>query len=114
MYIYHAQRPIRSYPCPHPYPFSGTIAQWYFNPNGVSSSTRIMTSLKHAVGPQFGSVCESGLILTVIQVCYMTKYPRVGVARLHSKYICMYYGAFSRGRKEWGFSLSYDESIVVS
>jgi hypothetical protein len=48
---------------------SGTIAQWYFSPNSYESGTsRAYTSFRHAIGPQFGSLSEASLILTVVQV----------------------------------------------
>lgn len=49
---------------------SGAIAQWYFAPAGALSATRgtTMRSLKHAMGPSFGSLCLSSLVLTISQI----------------------------------------------
>lgn len=42
----------------------------YFAPAGALSATRGTTlrSLKHAMGPSFGSLCLSSLVLTISQI----------------------------------------------
>ncbi|KAL6758844.1 plasma-membrane choline transporter-domain-containing protein [Haematococcus lacustris] len=57
---------------------AGTVAQWYFAPvsgpggmtGGVSGrsprSSRVGTSLSHALGPQLGSLCFSSAVLTLV------------------------------------------------
>ncbi|KAJ9516143.1 hypothetical protein QJQ45_024571 [Haematococcus lacustris] len=57
---------------------AGTVAQWYFAPvsgpggmtGGVAGrsprSSRVGTSLSHALGPQLGSLCFSSAVLTLV------------------------------------------------
>jgi ABC-type glycerol-3-phosphate transport system permease component len=49
---------------------SGAVAQWYFAPPGALSVPRGTTwaSFRHALGPSFGSLCLSSLVLTVSQL----------------------------------------------
>jgi hypothetical protein len=49
---------------------SGAVAQWYFAPSGSLTAPRGTTrlSLKHALGPSFGSLCLSSLVLTISQL----------------------------------------------
>lgn len=49
---------------------SGAIAQWYFAPPSALAAPRGTTllSLKHAMGPSFGSLCLSSLVLTITQI----------------------------------------------
>eukprot|EP00887_Chlorella_sp_A99_P002136 scaffold21.g2136.t1 len=44
---------------------SGTVAQWYFAPAGAPTAGNLSRSLRHATGPQLGSLCLSSAILTV-------------------------------------------------
>ncbi|GAB4819018.1 hypothetical protein N2152v2_006064 [Parachlorella kessleri] len=49
---------------------SGTIAQWYFAAPGSSDATTkgsTTRSLGHALGPSFGSLCLSSLVLTITE-----------------------------------------------
>jgi uncharacterized membrane protein required for colicin V production len=52
------------------YVMSGTIAQWYFAPAGVSNSNKGTTirSIKHALGPSFGSLSFGAAILTLVEL----------------------------------------------
>lgn len=48
---------------------SGTIAQWYFQPAGANSNRgTTLRSLKHALGPSFGSLALGSAILTAVQI----------------------------------------------
>lgn len=48
---------------------SGAVAQWYFAPPGLTSTRgTTLRSLKHALGPQFGSCCLGSLVLTVAEI----------------------------------------------
>lgn len=61
---------------------SSTVAQWYFAPQtsapappgllgrwsfASGSGGRVMTSLRHAMGPSFGSLCFGSAVLTLVQ-----------------------------------------------
>eukprot|EP00798_Chlamydomonas_sp_ICE-L_P017432 gene17432-23735_t len=48
------------------YMVSGATAQWYFSSVGSPTSVSAWTSLSHALGPSFGSLCLSSLVLTII------------------------------------------------
>lgn len=52
---------VPTHPCP---------PRRYFAPAGALSATRgtTMRSLKHALGPSFGSLCVSSLVLTISQI----------------------------------------------
>lgn len=50
------------------YVISGTVAQWYFTPEGENSRGCITTSLRHAFGPSVGTVCFSGLIMFIVRI----------------------------------------------
>lgn len=50
------------------YVISGTVAQWYFQISGTSSTATIRHSVRNAFGPSFGTVCFSGLIFAVVQM----------------------------------------------
>lgn len=49
---------------------SGAVAQWYFAPPDALCAPRGTTllSFKHAMGPSFGSLCLSSLVLTVSEM----------------------------------------------
>lgn len=48
---------------------SGTIAQWYFSPPGLTSTQgTTLRSFRHSMGPSFGSVSLGSLILTLVQL----------------------------------------------
>ena len=48
---------------------SGAVAQWYFAPPSLCAPRgSTMLSLEHALGPSFGSLCFSSLVLTVSQM----------------------------------------------
>lgn len=49
---------------------SGAVAQWYFAPPNALSAPRgtTRTSLRHALGPSFGSLCLSSMVLTISQL----------------------------------------------
>ena len=50
---------------------SGTVAQWYFAPPSLCAAApargALLLSLRHALGPSFGSLCLSSLVLTISQ-----------------------------------------------
>jgi len=52
------------------YVLSGTIAQWYFappdNPGGTKGTT--MRSVRHALGPSFGTLSFGAAVLTLVQL----------------------------------------------
>lgn len=48
---------------------SGTIAQWYFSPPGLTSTQgTTKRSLRHALGASFGSLSLGSLVLTLVQL----------------------------------------------
>lgn len=51
------------------YVVSGTVAQWYFAPpHAPSTRGTTLRSLKHAMGPQMGTLCLGGAVLTATQL----------------------------------------------
>ncbi|XP_068320788.1 uncharacterized protein [Pyrus communis] len=50
------------------YVISGTVAQWYFTKEDSTPRRIIRRSLRNAFGPNFGTVCLSGLLLCVVRV----------------------------------------------
>lgn len=52
------------------YVIAGVIAQWYFKPQGAGGAARgaTMRSVKHALGPSFGSLSLGSLVLTLVQM----------------------------------------------
>ncbi|TQD78522.1 hypothetical protein C1H46_035918 [Malus baccata] len=50
------------------YVISGTVAQWYFTKEDSTPKRIIRSSLRNAFGPNFGTVCLSGLLLSVVRV----------------------------------------------
>jgi len=55
---------------------AGTVGQWYFAPVAAShsgaapartSSSRVLTSLRHALGPSLGTLCFGSAVLTLLQ-----------------------------------------------
>lgn len=47
---------------------SGTMAQWYFAPVGqINFRGTTLRSVRHALGPNFGSLCFGSLVLTAVQ-----------------------------------------------
>ncbi|KAK1261637.1 hypothetical protein QJS04_geneDACA001179 [Acorus gramineus] len=50
------------------YVISGTIAQWYFSKEDSRPGRSIRSSLRHAFGPSFGTVCFSGLIMAAVRL----------------------------------------------
>jgi hypothetical protein len=51
---------------PQVFTVSGATAQWYFAPAGAAVQGAVMRSVRHALGPSFGSLCLSSIILVVI------------------------------------------------
>lgn len=53
----------------HAGPHPPLPTQWYFAPPGLTSTRgTTLRSLKHALGPQFGSCCLGSLVLTVAEI----------------------------------------------
>lgn len=46
---------------------SSALVQWYYTPVGLHQQSKaISTGLWHAFGPQFGTICFGGLVLTIV------------------------------------------------
>ncbi|GFY94582.1 plasma-membrane choline transporter family protein [Actinidia rufa] len=50
------------------YVISGTVAQWYFSKDDSGPRPSIRNSLRNALGPSFGTVCLSGLLICVVRL----------------------------------------------
>ncbi|OIV99553.1 hypothetical protein TanjilG_17363 [Lupinus angustifolius] len=50
------------------YVISGTVAHWYFTKEDETRRRGIITSLRNAFGPSSGTVCLSGLLLSVVRM----------------------------------------------
>jgi hypothetical protein len=46
---------------------AGAVGQWYFTPVGVKLPGAALRSLKHALGPSFGSLSFASAILTILK-----------------------------------------------
>lgn len=49
------------------YVISGTVGMWYFAREGKPTKS-ILTSLRNAFGPSFGTVCFSGMVMGIVRV----------------------------------------------
>ncbi|CAN4107372.1 unnamed protein product [Withania somnifera] len=52
----------------HVYVISGTIAQWYFSKDESGPKRSMRSALRNAFGPSSGTVCFSGLLITVVRM----------------------------------------------
>ncbi|XP_047941659.1 CTL-like protein DDB_G0288717 [Salvia hispanica] len=50
------------------YVISGTIAQWYFSKDDSPPKHGIRSSLRNAFGPSFGTICFSGLLISIVRI----------------------------------------------
>ncbi|KAI8468538.1 MAG: plasma-membrane choline transporter-domain-containing protein [Monoraphidium minutum] len=46
---------------------SGVVAQWYYAPAGCAPTGALRATLRHALGPQRGTVCFAGAVMALIQ-----------------------------------------------
>lgn len=51
---------------------AGSISQWYFAPNGTSTKGTTLRALGHALGPSFGSLSLSSLVLCAVNAARNT------------------------------------------
>jgi hypothetical protein len=46
---------------------SGVVAQWYYAPAGVAPQDALSATVRHALGPQSGTVAFAGAVLAAVQ-----------------------------------------------